>query len=379
MTIQAKYTTSKGLVQTGASGFATATLSTTTPITLTSTIKGDSRNKSTFQLDTLAQADNAGQAVLVAFTGTRDAIVCTVTPDDAPTTLTTAELVELINTGAVVGKDVTITAGDHLRTLQTASGGGAENLANGGEGDKSGTFLGAPTSEFHVSGVGISSDLETVKAGEFVITCVASVAGSLQGKSFSLDSGNGTIKFVMQAGGADVSAGNTNINLGNAARDVGDVASDVAGVINGLAGFSAAADGNDVVVKNAKTGLTDQAGLGAGTSGFTIAVTSEGAGKAGGILNTTGVTIIGHNHGGAATMTLGDLTENQAGTIKLIKQLHGGNGTFDVSITSHTTSDPEVARFDANTEQLSLIWLGSQWTDLIAKGGADSNTATNPA
>ena len=142
MTIQAKYTTSKGLVQTGASGFATAALATTASITLTSTIKGDSRNNKTFELQILDPAANAGEAVLVAFTGTRDAIVCTITPDDAPTTLTSAQLAELINTGAVAGKDVTITAGDHLRTLQTASGGGAQDLAKDGEGDnKTATFL----------------------------------------------------------------------------------------------------------------------------------------------------------------------------------------------------------------------------------------------
>src|SRR5690606_2126704 len=48
---------------------------------------------------------------------------------------TTAELVELINTGAVVGKTVTVTDASALRALQTATGGGAAALANSGEGD----------------------------------------------------------------------------------------------------------------------------------------------------------------------------------------------------------------------------------------------------
>ena len=235
---------------------------------------------------------------------------------------------------------------------------------------------GASNDEFHVSGVGLSADLETVKAGEFVITCVATVAGSLQGKTFSLDSGDGIVDFTMQAGGADVSGGTTNINLTNADRTENQVAASVQGVINGLAGFSATAAGPDVTVKNAKTGLTAQENLGLGTSGFTLAVTSEGAGAAGGALNTTGVTIIGHNHGAAAAMTLGDLTSNQAGTIKLIKQLHGGTGAYTVSIDNHVTSDPEEATFDANNEQLSLIWLGSQWATLLGKTGGNKNTAT---
>lgn len=237
---------------------------------------------------------------------------------------------------------------------------------------------GASNDEFHVSGVGLSADLETVKAGEFVITCVASVAGSLQGKTFSLDSGDGTVDFTMQAGGADVSGGTNNINLGGDAVAVNDVAAAVKNAIDGLAGFSATVNNADVTVKNAKTGLTAQEALGLGTSGFTLAVTSEGAGAAGGALNTTGVTIIGHNHGAAAAMSLGSLTANQAGTIKLIKQLHAGGGNFDVTIAKHVTNDDEVARFDANTEQLSLIWLGSQWATLLGKGGGNKNTATYP-
>lgn len=376
MAIQAKYTTSKGLVDTVKEGFASGTLDITNDIVLTSTIKGDSRNNKTFQLQVEAAAGNAGGAVLVAFTGTSDAVVCTVTPDNA-LDLTSAELVELINTGTVNGKDVTVTEGDNLRRLQTASGGGAQNLANGGEGDnETATFLGAPTSEFHIQGIGLSADLETVKAGEFEITCVAAVGGNLQGLSFSLDTGNSSVKkFVIQAGGADVSGSNTNVNVGGADIAANDVATAVAAAINGLADFSAASNAAVVTVKNAKTGLTDQLSLGAGTSGFTFAITSEGAGAQGGVLNTTGVSIIGHNHGGDAAMSLGDLTEDQAGTIKLIKQVHGGTGDFDLSVASHVTSDPEVFNFDANGEQRALIWLGSKWANLIGKGGGDKNTA----
>jgi len=123
---------------------ATATLDITNDIVLTSVAKGRARNTNTFKTIVNAPAANAADAVLVGFTGTAAAIVCTVTPDDTgPVTLTTAELVELINTGAVVGKTVTITDTSSFRALQTATGGGAQNLAAGGEGDdKTATFSG---------------------------------------------------------------------------------------------------------------------------------------------------------------------------------------------------------------------------------------------
>lgn len=386
MAIQAKYTASKGLVDTRKEGFATATLATTNAIVLTSTIKGDSRNETTFEIDTLAPVANPTDTILAAFSGTRDAVKLTLTPNDGtnnaatPVNITSAQVVELINTGAVSGLNITLTDVG-VRTLQTASGGGAQNMVNAGEGDKSATFLGAPTSEFRVQGIGLSADLETVKAGEFVITCIATTdagnnIGTLQGKSFSIDSGNGAIRFVMQAGGADVSGSDQNIALASHAQTPQQVATSVATAINALAGFSASPSGADVTVKNAKTGLTDQKALGAGTSGFTFAITSEGAGAANGVINTTGVTIIGHNHGAAAAMSLGDLTENQAGTIKLIKQVHGGEGAFELSVTSHATSDPEKFTFNANGEQLALIWLGSKWNNVISRGTGDKNTAT---
>ena len=123
---------------------AAATLDTTNNIILTSVAKGRARNTNTFKTVVNAPAANAGNAILVDFTGTAAAIVCTITPDaTGPVTLTTAELVELINTGAVVGKTVTITDTSSFRDLQTATGGGDEDLADGGEGDdKTATFSG---------------------------------------------------------------------------------------------------------------------------------------------------------------------------------------------------------------------------------------------
>ncbi len=120
---------------------ATASLATTTPIVLTSVAAGAARNTNTFTTQVLAPAANPTNTVLVAFTGTAAAITCTVTPNDGThnsataVDLTTAELAELITTGAVVGKTVTITDASSRRILQTATGGDTTVLADGGEGD----------------------------------------------------------------------------------------------------------------------------------------------------------------------------------------------------------------------------------------------------
>ncbi len=120
---------------------ATGTLDLTNDIVLTSVAAGAARNTQTFTTQVLVAAANPTNTVLVAFTGTAAAIVCTVTPNDGtnngavPVDLTTAELRELITTGAVVGKTVTITDASSFRILQTATGGGATPLADGGEGD----------------------------------------------------------------------------------------------------------------------------------------------------------------------------------------------------------------------------------------------------
>lgn len=128
---------------------ATAVLDLTADITLTSVKKGSGRNTQTVTLQILPAAANPTNTILVSFTGTAAAIVVTVTPNDGtnngavPVNLTTANLVELINTGLVSGKVITLTDASSFRILQTATGGGATNLADGGEGDGViGTFSG---------------------------------------------------------------------------------------------------------------------------------------------------------------------------------------------------------------------------------------------
>lgn len=155
---------------------AVGTLDLTEDIVLTSVALGASRNTTTFETVVNAAAANDTDEVLVVFTGTAAAIVCTVTPNDGtnnsatPVDLTTEELVELINTGAVVGKNVVITDASSLRELQTAIGGDTTALAAGGEGDEvEATFAnGYNLPELNES-LGIVS-LEFVSTGKYKIT-----------------------------------------------------------------------------------------------------------------------------------------------------------------------------------------------------------------
>ncbi len=120
---------------------ASATLDLTSDIVLTSVASGSARNTKTLTLQVLAAAANPTSTVLAAFTGTASAIVLTITPNDGThnsataVNLSTAQVRELIQTGVVVGRSVTVTDGSSLRALQTATGGGAANVADSGEGD----------------------------------------------------------------------------------------------------------------------------------------------------------------------------------------------------------------------------------------------------
>ena len=131
---------------------ATATLDLDTDIILTSVAKGTTRNTNTFRTVVNSPAANPDEAVLVSFIGSSTAITASITPDDAPTSLTSAELVELINNGTVAGKTVTVTDSLSLRRLQTASGGGTDSIANA-----SATFSGAsgqwtsPGGDYHAT------------------------------------------------------------------------------------------------------------------------------------------------------------------------------------------------------------------------------------
>lgn len=156
---------------------ASATADLTTDIVFSSVAAGPARNTNTLTIQVEAAAANPTDTILVGFTGTAAAIVCTVTPNDGtnngatPVDLTTAELVEMFNTGAVSGKTVTITDGSSFRALQTATGGDATVLVDAGEGDGVvATFAGGGANQPTLTlGHGISSVALTATGG-FTVT-----------------------------------------------------------------------------------------------------------------------------------------------------------------------------------------------------------------
>ena len=142
----------------------------------------------TFQTIVNAPAANAGEAVIVTFSGTQDAIVCTITPDDAVLTITTAEVAELVNTGAVDGKTITLSDPDNLRTLQTATGGSAQAMTAGavGTGDESiATFAaGGGTA---IADVMQTSGVAAISSSEFKVVLVDSSNAIHRTMTVSLD------------------------------------------------------------------------------------------------------------------------------------------------------------------------------------------------
>lgn len=128
-------------LQSTAAVAASGALDLTADITLTSVATGAARNTTTFETIVSAAAANPTDTVLVTFAGSAAAITCTIVPNNGdnngavPVDLTTEELTELINTGAVVGVNVTLSDVSARRILQTATGGDTTPFAHGGEGD----------------------------------------------------------------------------------------------------------------------------------------------------------------------------------------------------------------------------------------------------
>jgi len=121
---------------------ATATLATTTPVIFTDAQNnGATKNGYTFTLTINAPAANADDTVVFTWGGPPNATTLAITPNDGtnngtvPVEVTTAEMVEYINTGAIVGKNAFTAPGALPRFRQTATGGGAEEVADAGEGD----------------------------------------------------------------------------------------------------------------------------------------------------------------------------------------------------------------------------------------------------
>ncbi len=181
----------KEAVAAAASVAATAILDLTADITLTSIALGAGRNNNTLTLEVAAPAANPTDTILADITGTGDAIIITITPNDGtnnavtPVDLTTAELRELIDTGTVGAKTVTITDPSGLLDDQSAAGGDATDLADSGEGDGVvATFSG-----------GSSNAGATVGAGKYVKVTGTAYTLDLLGRAYdsSKEYGKGDI------------------------------------------------------------------------------------------------------------------------------------------------------------------------------------------
>ncbi len=233
---------------------ASGTLNLAADIVLTKSTMGTVNNTRTFTLEVVAAAANPSATVLADFTGTAAAIVLTITPNDGtnntatPVDLTTAEIVELINTGAVSGKTVTVTDGSTLRTKQTATGGDATVVVDAGEGDHvTATFTG-----------GLNSNLNS--------KAFLAYTGS--------DAAEHSFYFNVNGEGVDPSAGGTAHAVAIAAGvAVAAVASALATAVNGVTGFDASASSPYVTMNNTVAGYaTDVADV---DTGFAISKLGE--------------------------------------------------------------------------------------------------------
>lgn len=157
---------------------ASGTLDLTADITISGVAgTGTSLNGSTITIVVNAAADNPTDTVIAVVTGTAAATIITITPNDGtnnsatPVPVTTAQLRELIATGDIAALNVTLTDAGSLLDSLTATGGGATELANGGEGDgEVATLTGGVDQDFTLTNAFGISDVEQITTGEYKIT-----------------------------------------------------------------------------------------------------------------------------------------------------------------------------------------------------------------
>ena len=184
---------------------ATATSDLTADIAWTSVASGPARNTNTITIEVEAAAANPTDTVLAVFTGTAAAIVITITPNDGTNNgavavdLTSEELVELVNSGAVVGKDITLTDAGSLRALQTATGGDETVLVEAGEGDGVvATFSGGDVDVTFSSKYGFSDVVRTA-AGEYRVDLQDEFYSLKSVKAILIKSSGEDIRFQLKS------------------------------------------------------------------------------------------------------------------------------------------------------------------------------------
>ena len=70
---------------------------------------------------------------------------------------------------------------------------------------------------------------------------------------------------------------------------------------------------------------------------------------------------------GVMTMALGSPGVDAVGLTKTITMSTAGNNAT-ITVTLHSSSDPEVFLFDAADEALGLVWTGTEWTTAWSVG-----------
>lgn len=195
---------------------AFGSLATTTPIVLTKTVAakaGSAGNGCTLTLEVLPAAANAGNKVLVDVTGTAAAIVITVTPDNDPVDISTADLVDLINNGAHAS--VTLTDVGGLLNDQTATGGDATLLVDAGEGDHiTASFAGGVNTPVSITTAELAELITTGAVAGKTVTVTdiggirALVTATGGGAQLLADAGEGDGKVATMSGGSDFTLSN---------------------------------------------------------------------------------------------------------------------------------------------------------------------------
>lgn len=197
----------------------------TAEITYTSATKGIARNTDTITIQVLAAAANPTDTVLAAITGTIDAVIITITPNDGtnngatPVPLTTAELAELVTNGTVAGKTVTVTDSGSLLTDLSATGGDTTDLADSGEGDGVAATLSG-------GAVGTLIPLTTAELIELITT------NAVSGKTITVTDTNDLLEDLRGTGGGAENLANGGegdgeiFTLANGADEIAPVAAE---------------------------------------------------------------------------------------------------------------------------------------------------------
>ena len=204
------------------------------------------------------------------------------------------------------------------------------------------------------------------------------------------DPGDGAFTTLSSTGlytgtaGATVTGGVVNLNVSsNNAVNVGSGTTTAAVTIGG-SGTQTISVGNGAGIKTVNIGSATSSSattFRSGTGGFNLITVDDFQLAGGGIigdindltadvtnLDPWGVTDL-DSSSGVMTMALGSPAAgvDAVGLTKTITMSTAGNNAT-ITVTLHSSSDPEVFLFDAADEALGLVWTGTEWTTAWSVG-----------